>query len=341
METETDTTMDRIICAVNWLGDSVMCMPAVQCLKARHPSSGIHVLVKAGLAALWELHDCVDKVIELSEGVGGTAAAVLGLKRAAVREALVFPNSFRASLIPFLARVPVRRGQPGRQRRWMLTDIVTASGGAGRSHQAWEYMAIAGLGDETTLDVPRLRLGTDVCGASAERFGLSGGDTFVGLIPGAARGPSKRWPGDGFVHVGRRLAAEDDCRLLVFGSKGEAELCGAVSSAIGSAARDLSGQTSLQEYAAVLSQCRAVVCNDSGGMHLASAVGTRVVAVFGITDPDKTGPLGAGHRVVAMEGVVRSRDIARESARAAECLRKIAPDRVYEAAASVLCGDDS
>ena len=179
-----------------------------------------------------------------------------------------------------------------------------------------------------------------VCG----RLGIDGTEDdsqastrpFVGVLPGAARGPSKRWPPDRFASVAARLAEENGCRVLVLGTRAERDLCEGMAHAAGPAAVSLAGETSLRDVACLLSLCRVVLCNDSGGMHLAAAAGTRVVAVFGMTDPETTGPLGSGHALVLAEGVERSRDIARNSGEAVRALQSIPTHRVYEAAARIL-----
>ena len=158
----------------------------------------------------------------------------------------------------------------------------------------------------------------------------------MGLLPGAARGPSKQWPPDHFIAVGRQLAARPGCRIVVFGARDEASLCRAVAEGIGPAAITLGGETTLSELAALLGLCRVVVANDSGGMHLAAAAGARVVAVYGLTDPAKTGPIGHGHRIVCAEGRPRSRDIRRNSREAKDALASIRPDRVLEAVMELL-----
>jgi heptosyltransferase-2 len=124
----------------------------------------------------------------------------------------------------------------------------------------------------------------------------------------------------------------------VFGSGNETDLCETVTAGIGRKALNLAGQTSLPEFAALLSSCGVVICNDSGGMHLAAAAGAKVVAVFGMTDPAKTGPMGKGHRVICAEGVRQSRDIKRDSSEAAVALKSISADRVAAAAREVLAG---
>ena len=101
--------------------------------------------------------------------------------------------------------------------------------------------------------------------------------------------------------------------------------------------RLMHGKTSLAELASVLSGCAAALSNDSGGMHLATAAGTPVAAVFGLTDPAKTGPLGNA-AVVAAEGVRHSRAIPRESAAATAALRSVRPARVLAALEKLLDG---
>ncbi|MFC1461616.1 glycosyltransferase family 9 protein, partial [Verrucomicrobiota bacterium] len=136
---------------------------------------------------------------------------------------------------------------------------------------------------------------------------------------------------------GRMLNDSLKCSILVLGSASERELCGRVARTIGPSAVDLAGQTTLPELAAALSLCALVIANDSGGMHLATAVGTPVVAVFGITDPAKTGPMGE-HVCVLQDSPVQDRDLDRESEIAAMSLSRIRPEHVFEAVCKQLGG---
>ena len=154
------------------------------------------------------------------------------------------------------------------------------------------------------------------------------------LIPGAARGPSKQWPPEHFAQLGELIAEHLSSKIVILGSPKEMELCAQVAGGIKAGTINLAGETSLTELTAVLSLCRTAVTNDSGGMHLASAAGTGVVAVYGLTDPDKTGPLGDACRVVCGKNVGCSRDIPRRSAEAMESLRSITPEKVFES----VCG---
>ena len=173
-----------------------------------------------------------------------------------------------------------------------------------------------------TLQVPRH------AGVEAEGL-LGGGHHWIGLIPGAARGPSKRWPAEHFSEAGRKLAALPGVRMAVIGAPGEERLCHSVAAEIGDKAVSLAGHLDFPAWAGVLQRCRAVVANDSGGMHLAAALGTPVVALFGHTDPGRTAPLGTAR--VLQHATTRTRDIVRDSESARLSLASIQPVEVYDA----------
>ena len=156
----------------------------------------------------------------------------------------------------------------------------------------------------------------------------------VCVIPGAARGESKRWTG--FAAAAKIVLGQcPDCRILVAGSANESTLCARVAAEIGPGAANVAGRTSLAEFAALLGHCRLVLCNDSGGMHLAAAVGTPLVALFGITDPARTGPLGERIRLL-QHSERRSRDVPRTSAAAQAALRAISVAEAVAAVADLL-----
>ena len=326
-----------LVCGVNWLGDSIMAMPALQEFKRRHPLSSITMLTRDRLTPLWEMHPAVARSIGYTASVTGTLKAARAVRAGHFRCAYIFANSFRSGLIPLLAGVPERSGVRGHRPDWLLSRVIPPGATSGHEHQLWEYFRIMELGEEDLVpENPHLSIPPAAMDEARRRVGPVDRLAVIGLVPGAARGPSKQWPEEHFAAAGRRLAETTGARLLVFGTREEAALCARVTAGIGPAATDLSGSTSLGGLAALLACCRVVIANDSGGMHLAAAVGSRVVAIFGRTDPVKTGPIGSGHRVMALSGVRRSRDIERDSREACEALRAITPDAVCEAAAALL-----
>ncbi|MBI3987927.1 MAG: lipopolysaccharide heptosyltransferase II [Lentisphaerae bacterium] len=320
-----------LVMGANWLGDAIMAMPALQAYRRLFPTARLVLLAKNRLAALWAMQPALSGVLSLPLEGAGLVRAVRRVKALRFQKAAVFPRSFRSALVPFLARVPERVGLPGHARDWMLTRVVEPEEAPDRRHQAHEYFHVLDL-PVALLEPPRLAIPPETVDRVRSRWAPAGGRV-IGVIPGAARGPAKRWPAEYFAKAGRQLRDAEGCRVLVFGTAGERALCLRVTEAIGSGALNLAGETTLPELAAALSLCAVVIANDSGGTHLAAAVGAPVVAVFGVTDPEKTRPLGEPV-VIRQNSMARNRDVRRASALAEEALRRIAPEQVVAAARS-------
>jgi heptosyltransferase-2 len=339
---------DILVCTPSWLGDSIMAMPAVQALKVRIPYVRITVLTPENLTPLWRMNPDVDAVIPLRKTLRGILETASVVKTGCFDEAFVLTHSIRAAFIPFLERIPVRWGLKGYHRGPLLTHAVERDKPSRRKHQLFEYLDIMGLKEEKRIQLPRLFLNHDAMNYCWKHLYDSGwvyprsenriGDPIpvVGLIPGAARGRSKQWPAEHFAEVGRRLSSEGQCGVIVFGTSGELSLCRKIADRIGQRVLNMAGKTSLTELAAMLSACSAVVTNDSGGMHLAAAVGAPVVAVFGATDPARTAPINRNHCILQPDGVEKSRSIKRNSARSREVLRRISPEQVLNAVLKAL-----
>lgn len=311
---------------VNWIGDAIMSMPALQAWRRAHPSARLTLLVKQPLAPLWRMHDAGHDVVAVEDQWAAMRHASREIRTERVRRAVIFPNSFRSALVPFLARVPERVGRCGQWRRLLLTEPLPPVGDE-RMHQSLEYYDLLGLPRPAeAVETPVLHLTGEMRRAADVRL-ATGPRPLLGIMPGAARGPAKRWPVEHFSAVAKRWVAERGGRIVAMGASSDVAACDAVVRAAGRGV-NLAGATSLVEWAACLQQCDAVLCNDSGGMHLASALGRPVVAVFGATDPRMTGPLGPHARIVQDEGA-RSRAIDAADPAAEKRLAAILPDRVY------------
>jgi heptosyltransferase II len=311
-----------------------MALPAIRAHRDQAGAAGLVALAKRRIAPLWEMVEGVDEVVPYDDGAVGVSKAAAVLRAGGFETAVILPNSFRSALLPFLGGIPQRRGRPGHARRALLTDIVADDPRLADAHQALEYVHLLvpeALG--APLQQPRLRI-PDSQNAWAQRQLRGLARPVVGVMPGAARGPSKRWPAKRFAEVARKLAADRGCGIAVFGAASERDLCARVAGAVPGAV-DLSGSTTLPQWAALLASCDLAICNDSGGMHLAAAAGTPLVAVFGATDPAKTGPLSDACRIVQSSDV-RSRKVARSSEAAARSLAAVRAEQVYQAALELL-----
>ncbi len=320
-----------LIVSTNWIGDAIMSMPAVQLLRQTRPAAEITVLTKPGLKALWQMHPAAGRIRTLEEII----PTIVKLRQTHFDRAYIFPNSFRSAFVPFMAGVPRRIGARGEWRRLMLTETVRLPEG----HQQFEYMKILGLQGEPP--VPQISVPVESLQSLEVR--LASFPTFrraerqiVTLLPGAARGPSKRWPAEYFARLSKKLHAELGAQILLGGGPDDAAVCAEIATAAGSDVISLAGRTTISEWAALLKISDCVVSNDSGGMHLAAAVGTPVAAIFGLTDPGKTGPLGRS--VVLQKSAVQSRDVTRDSDAARRALAAVTPDEVFTAVTALLAG---
>ena len=143
------------------------------------------------------------------------------------------------------------------------------------------------------------------------------------------------WPLDHFEKLARMLLNKTELNLIFAGGAGDAPACEELVKTLGDRALSVAGKSSLQEWAALLKNANLAVANDSGGMHLAGAVGVPVVGIYGITDPDKTGPLARRFKVL-QNSTVKSRDISRNSDLATEALASITPNQVFRAVKELL-----
>ena len=320
-----------LVVSVNWLGDAVMALPALQRLRDQHPDARIDLVTKPVLRDFWAMHAAPDEVLVVPEEKGAKAAFRRALRASGYDRALILPNSFRSGWLVWRAGVPQRRGTRMHGRGWMINDPVSLDDLAS-AHQAREFARILGV-SEDDLPAPKLDAPTPALDRQAQWLGsdAQAGARIV-LLPGAARGPSKQWPEAHWVALIQALHAQvPACRFLLGGTPGDVALCQQIAESVPDARTTVvAGQTSLQEFAWLLAQADTVVANDSGGMHVAAALGVSVVAIYGITDPAKTGPLGS-RSVVVQHAKERSRDIPRECPVAAAALASVKPEEIAEA----------
>ena len=311
-----------LIRGVNWLGDAVMTTPAVLRLRERFPEARITLLCPEKLRDVWTSHPAVDAVQSFAPGEGLMSVS-RGLRGIRADLAVVFPNSFRSALEPWMAGIPRRVGSGRFPRTLCLTDCVAADPGTVRmrkrteaevrrlttspevgklrrtaypteSHQLHHYLRLSGhLGADPTPVPPHLKAGDAATRAMTALLGdaLASGRPLIGLNAGAEYGPAKRWPLDRFVEAARTLAVKTPVHWVVFGGKADVPLARELAGRMqGQPITMLAGETSLAELMAALALCRVLITNDTGPMHLAAALGVPVVVPFGSTSPELTGP---------------------------------------------------
>jgi heptosyltransferase-2 len=329
-----------VVRSPNWLGDAVMALPAVRNLKTLIGAEPLAVATPEKLAALWRACPFVDRVIALPnpKNIGAVAQQ---LREGNFTTAVLLPNSLRAALEAWRAGIPQRVGYARGGRGLFLTRTVPVpKRDPVRLHQKYYYLDLAAaVGAPTDESLPELRRPVTEPNGANEKSNLPSPllpTAGAGAIcPGAEYGAAKRWPLESFVAVGQALVGRG-LPLVILGAKGDAALAAQLAEKL-PGARNRAGETTLEEFMAELAAARLVISNDSGAMHLASALGVPTLAIFGSTEPALTGPLGT-HTAILRHHVPCSPCFLRECPLDFACMTSITPERVLAAAAGLLDG---
>jgi heptosyltransferase-2 len=317
-----------LVRATNWLGDAVMSLPAIRMIREIFPQAHLAVAARPSVADLYARESAIDQVLVCTEG---RRAAAARLREERFDCAILLPNSFDAALTAWMAGIPERVGYARDGRSFLLTRAIPVpEPGDIPRHERFYYLELLRHAGwlEHFPPAETIRLDAiDTARAAGERrlaaLGIHG--TAIGISPGAAFGGAKRWLPERFAEAARKLSGA----VLVFGARSERDICEQVASAIG--ARNLAGETSLSEFIELAAACRLFLTNDSGAMHVASALGVPTVAVFGATDDTTTGPTGPFARVVR-EHVECSPCLLRECPIDHRCMTRVTVDSVAAAA---------
>jgi len=288
--------MKIIVRVPNWIGDSILAMPAIFGLKKNYPESEIWIAAPDWVRDLFEPLEVISGVVSLDQprSLRGLKESARNIGRHGFDAGLLLPNSFVSALLFFLARIPQRWGYGTDGRSLMLTKRVSTKRKGGESHQVHYYLdLIAGLGLET--HPPHLSLPVTEETRSEAKAILSANHItlkkpVIILNPGGHYGPAKRWPVPNFGRVSSLLQEEDEYEFILIGSQAEKPLAEDLASRMKSPPLNLTGRTTLGQLTGIISLSNLFITNDSGPMHIANALGIPVIGIFGPTRPKITGP---------------------------------------------------
>lgn len=334
-----------LVRATNWVGDAVMSIPALQALRQHFPAAKISVLARPWVAGLYGREPFCDELIpyQAPKGWHGwreklTVAAELRARKFDC--AVLLQNAFESAALVRLAGIPVRIGYARDGRGWLLTRAIAVPKKNGaQAHQRFYYLELlkrAKLIESYSADVV-IRLDGAAAAAAKGRahFGrASVSGSLVGVSPGAAYGSAKRWLPERFAEAALKVARESQATIAIFGSREELAICKAVEQSLREARQpcvNFAGETGLAEFIEMAAACEVYLTNDSGPMHIASALGVPTVAIFGATDDVATGPTGERSRVVR-EPVECSPCLLRECPIDHRCMTRVSAERVAEVA---------
>ncbi|HTS68972.1 MAG TPA: lipopolysaccharide heptosyltransferase II [Terriglobia bacterium] len=331
-----------LVRSTNWVGDAVMSIPALEALRARFARAEIVLLSKPSVSELYWHMPAVNRQIIYKphsehRGPLGFAKLIRELRAERFDAALLFPNSFHSAYMAWRAGIPLRIGYARDGRSFMLHDAIEPPPPAAYGHQVYYYLQLlfrAGLiAKPSPVHEIRLRL-TEAEGIWAAKklaaLGMDGPRFLVGFAPGAAFGPAKRWMPERFAGLADRLIGALNADVLIFGTAAERPLAEEIAAAMKHTPVIAAGETSLRQLLALMTQCKLMVTNDSGPMHLAGALGIPLVAIFGSTDARATGPVGTRVRIVH-RGVECSPCGRRVCPIDFRCMREIPVEEVFRA----------
>ena len=305
-----------LVVGASWVGDMLMAQSLFILLKRTRPDCHITVLAPAWTKPLLERMPEVDEslVLPFDHGelkLGARRRFGKSLASAGYTHAIVLPNSFKSALIPRFAGIKQRIGWRGEARGLLLNDCRYLDK-AKYPRMVERFAALALPAKKKLPDHipdPRLLVTRPMVDKALAKFGIetTGGwpKRLIAICPGAEFGSSKQWPAEHFSMTSAKLVA-DGWRVVIMGSAGDAaiaqEIYEGIEKRVGHPLTDccfnLTGKTSLAEAIDLMAACTLALSNDSGLMHVASAVDLPVVALYGSTSPDFTPPLASISRVL-------------------------------------------
>jgi heptosyltransferase-2 len=330
----SDQSSPILVVPYMWIGDFVRCHSVIKLLKARFPGRPVDVLSTTLCAPLTDYMPALRRaiVVDLPRSriaLQDQLALARRLKRENYGSALVMPRTWKSALAPFLAGIPERTGFVGELRFALLNDLRY---GERRLPRMVDRCAALALPKAAALPAewprPELNVTRAESDAWRRQHGIASEKPVVALAPGAV-GPSKRWPASAYAALARHLIAEGFVVWLIGGPEEKslaAEIIG------DTAARDLTGHD-LRNAILALAAANVAVSNDSGLLHVAAAVGTPAIGIFGPTSPWHWAPLNPLAGTIEAKTTIECRPCHKPVCRLVHhrCMREIPPDQVLVA----------
>lgn len=297
-----------LIVRLDRLGDVVLSTPVAQVLRQAYPQAEIAMLVRPACAELVQTNPHLTRVLVYDKdgahrGIIASIRFAMALRAERFDLALVLHPSNRSHWLPFLAGIPMRVGY-GRKTAWLLSRRLAPTKDEGRRHESEYVLDVVraiGVPVPTPPPAPIVVPPPEASRRAADWLrsrGVTDTDQLIALHPSASD-PVKRWPAASFAALGDRLAADRSARIVIVSGAAEQADGHAVASQMRTPPLDASGQLSPGALAALLTRCRLLISNDSGPVHIAAAVGTPVISLFGRNHPGlgprRWGPIGKRH----------------------------------------------
>jgi heptosyltransferase-2 len=292
----------------NWIGDCVMCLPALRALKDNCPRDNILLVTQEHLSEVFKNIEGIKEIITIPGKIkAGNLFKVAGeLKKHTFDAGILFTNSFNSAFLFRLSGIKPLTGYTKDLRGFLLNKKRKFPGNEDKSHHIFFYQGLVEAfldkkiekkySDELVITKDEKK---EVTERITSRFGVDLSKTILGISPSAAYGSAKQWLPERFVELLRRIVREKEAsEILLFGSAKEREETAKICEQVGNGRIcNLAGELTLREAIIVISLCNLFISNDSGLMHVASSLRVPLIAIFGPTIPHKTSPLSPKAKV--------------------------------------------
>lgn len=321
----------------NWIGDLVMATPVLTDLRKAYPKAHITAMCRTPISDLLREDLDIDELFCFSKtnrfGRRSDKRDVIEkMRRGNYDLGVLLTHSFSSAWWFWLGNVKRRLGYKGNGRGLLLTDKVPLPKTVHEQHLVETYkMLLSPLGLEKSQSKPRLFITEKELNDARillDQLGITSRHALIGINPGAAYGSAKCWLPDRFREVTKRLLKIEHAKIIYFGDQASMPLVKEICKDLPSPVINLAGLTSLRELVCLIKLCKVLLTNDSGPMHIAAAVQTPLVALFGSTNEKATGPYQMG--TVINKHVSCSPCYHRQCPIDFRCMKRIESDEVYQ-----------
>jgi len=335
-----------LIIRTDRIGDVILSTPVIAAIKKANLNAHVAMMVRPYAEDIINGNPYIDEVITYDKygrhkRILETIKFAFKLRREKFDLALILHPTNRVNWIAFLAGIPHRVGY-GKKCGFLLTKRLRDTRCRGEKHEseyAMDVARAAGIdGDTSKVFIPERKDAKQMIVKFLNFVEVVDADRLIGIHPGASC-PSKKWPAERFAQVADKLIEAFNCKAIIIYGPGEIELARAVEKNMQKRAILSGKEFSIAELTSLIKRCSLLVTNDNGPMHIAAAIGTPVVAVFGRSQaglsPARWAPLGAKSRCLHKPvGCKLCR--AHECKNEFKCLLNISVDEVFDAAVQSL-----
>jgi len=336
-----------VVRGTNWVGDSLMTIPALRALRRVLPDAHITLVIRPGTKGIFSDADFIDDVLVYDRKTAfSVVPQIREWKRRRFELAVLFQNAFEAALIPFLAGVPLRLGYATESRQALLTHPLPLPDWRSSRHEVFYYLylvtaleqmlfgssTICEAEPDASIQISEVR--KTQAAEMLRAHGVSGEDSVVAICPGSINSRAKRWPAGSYATLADRLI-ESKRRVLLIGSKDETDVSEDVTRRMRQQPIVLTGKTSLDQITAVLDRADLIVTNDTGPAHIGAALGRPTIVIFGPTNPLTTRPF-APEAVILRHPPDCAPCMLRDCPIDHRCMTAITVDEVFEQSQTLL-----